>query len=144
MATANFGTPHYNLPLVAVGITDDESQNEIAFWEMENNIKEINKELTYMEVVAESGYYQGAMYDLKDTCDYIDVEGGDLDTLDDYDANYFFGDTADNVRKDYKDDLEKVKAFLKDQVENWGAIELVRVAQFSNGETIYKQVEQVA
>ena len=137
MATANFGKPNFDLPLIAVGMTDDEEQNQIEFWEMENSIEDINSQLTYLEVFAESGYYQGAMYNCREKYDYIDFE--DVADLDDEDANYFFGDTAEQVKKDFADDMNKVQQFLKDRKEN-GALELIKTAQFSNGEALYKAV----
>lgn len=31
MATANFGTPNFDLPLIAIGMSDDEDQNDWAY-----------------------------------------------------------------------------------------------------------------
>lgn len=144
MATSNFGTTNFNLPLIAFAMSGseeiEEAEADFTCEEAEHMVKELNKELTYMEVFIEGGYYEGAMFNAKDTCGYLDIEGGDLETLDDEDAKYFYGDTAEAVKEDYKKDLEKINEFLKDYKENWGGLELQRVAQFSNGETFYKAI----
>ena len=80
MSTANFGTPNFNLPLIAIGMGDDEDQNYWAYEDAEADLKLLNNELGYFTVYLESGYYQGAMYNVKQTNDYIDY-----DQIDDYD-----------------------------------------------------------
>lgn len=137
MATANFGTPKYELPIIAIGMGDDEDQNYWVFEDAEEDLKLLNNELGYFEVYLESGYYQGAMYNVKETNDYIDYD--DIDNYDNYDIEYYFGDTKDNVKKGIAKELEKIKKYLEDKKEE-GALELIKVAQFSNGEAMYKAV----
>ncbi len=137
MSTANFGTPNYELPIIAIGMGDDEEQNYWVFEDAEEDLKLLNNELGYFEVYLESGYYQGAMYNVKETNDYIDYD--DIDNYDNYDIEYYFDDTKDNVKKGIAKELEKIRKYLEDKKEE-GALELIKVAQFSNGEAMYKAV----
>lgn len=137
MSTANFGTPNYELPIIAIGMSDDEDQNYWEFEDTEVELKEFNNGLDYFEVYLESGYYQGAMYNVRETNDYIDYD--DIDSYDNYDIEYYFGDSKDNVKKGITKELEKIKKYLEEKKED-GALELIKVAQFSNGEAIYKAV----
>lgn len=137
MSTPNFGTPNYELPIIAIGMGDDEDENYWVFEDAEEDLKLLNNELGYFEVYLESGYYQGAMYNVKETNDYIDYD--DIDNYDNYDIEYYFGDTKDNVKKGIKEELEKIKKYLEEKKEE-GALELIKVAQFSNGEAMYKAV----
>lgn len=137
MATANFGTPNFELPIIAIGMSDDDDQN---YWEVEDTeveLKELNNGLDYFEVYLESGYYEGAMFNIKETNDYIDYK--QIDDYDDYDMDYYFGDTKDNVKKGIVKELEKIKKYLAEKKE-CGALELIKVAQFSNGEAFYKAI----
>lgn len=137
MATANFGTPNFDLPLIAIGMSDDEDQNDWAYEDAESDLKELNNGLDYFEVYLESGYYQGAMYNVKETNDYIDYD--QIDDFDDEDIDYYFGDTKANVKKEIAQELEKIKKFLAEKKDE-GALELIKVAQFSNGEAFYKAI----
>ena len=137
MATANFGTPNFELPIIAIGMHDDEDQNYWEFEDTEAELKEFNNGLDYFEVYLESGYYQGAMYNVKQTNDYIDYD--QIDDFDDEDMDYYFGDTKDNVKKGIAQELEKIKKFLAEKKDE-GALELIKVAQFSNGEAFYKAI----
>lgn len=137
MATANFGTPNFELPIIAVGMGEDEEQNYWAYEDAEEELKLLNNELGYFTVFLESGYYEGAMYNAKMTNDYIDYE--QIGELNDEDAEYYFGDTKDNVKKGVEQELEKIRKFLAEKKEE-GALELIKVAQFSNGEAVYKAI----
>lgn len=137
MATANFGTPNFDLPLIAIGMSDDEDQNYWAYEDAEAELKEFNNGLDYFEVYLESGYYQGAMYNVKEANDYIDYD--QIDGFDDEDIDYYFGDTKANVKKGIAQELEKIKKFLAEKKDE-GALELIKVAQFSNGEAFYKAI----
>lgn len=137
MSTANFGTPNFNLPLIAIGMGDDEDQNYWAYEDAEADLKLLNNELGYFTVYLESGYYQGAMYNVKQTNDYIDYD--QIDDFDDDDINYYFGDTKANVKKRIAQELDKIKKFLAEKKDE-GALELIKVAQFSNGEALYKAI----
>lgn len=137
MSTANFGTPNFNLPLIAIGMGDDEDQNYWAYEDAEADLKLLNNELGYFTVYLESGYYQGAMYNVKQTNDYIDYD--QIDDFDDDDIDYYFGDTKANVKKGIAQELDKIKKFLAEKKDE-GALELIKVAQFSNGEALYKAI----
>lgn len=137
MSTANFGTPNFNLPLIAIGMGDDEDQNYWAYEDAEADLKLLNNELGYFTVYLESGYYQGAMYNVKQTNDYIDYD--QIDDFDDEDMDYYFGDTKANVKKGIAQELDKIKKFLAEKKDE-GALELIKVAQFSNGEAFYKAI----
>lgn len=137
MSTANFGTPNFNLPLIAIGMGDDEDQNYWAYEDAEAELKLLNNELEYFTVYLESGYYQGAMYNVKQTNDYIDYD--QIDDFDDEDMDYYFGDTKANVKKGIAQELDKIKKFLAEKKDE-GALELIKVAQFSNGEAFYKAI----
>ena len=137
MATANFGTPNFELPIIAIGMGEDEDQNYWAYEDAEEELKALNNELGYFTIFLESGYYQGAMYNAKQTNDYIDYE--DIDDYSNEDIEYYFGDTKASVKKGIREELEKIKKFLEEKKEE-GALELIKVAQFSNGEAIYKAI----
>lgn len=137
MSAPNFGTPNFNLPLIAIGMGDDEDQNYWAYEDAEADLKLLNNELGYFTVYLESGYYQGAMYNVKQTNDYIDYD--QIDDYDDEDMDYYFGDTKANVKKGITQELDKIKKFLAEKKDE-GALELIKVAQFSNGEAFYKAI----
>lgn len=137
MSAPNFGTPNFNLPLIAIGMGDDEDQNYWAYEDAEADLKLLNNELGYFTVYLESGYYQGAMYNVKQTNDYIDYD--QIDDFDDEDMDYYFGDTKANVKKGITQELDKIKKFLAEKKDE-GALELIKVAQFSNGEAFYKAI----
>ena len=148
MATSNFGTPKFGLPLVAVGDIRDEDgevledESNWNYISIEHEVAEFNKETVYLELEVKSGYYEGCWFDIKETNDYWDYE--QLDELTDEDADYFFGDTAEQVRKDYAEDMKKIRAELKKLVDEWGALELGVAYRFSNGETGYNVVKESA
>lgn len=131
MSTANFGTPRYDLPLIVSD--DDEYKYENAQWLIER----INGKLSHFDIVIEGGYYEGFMFNVEQRDGYIDYE--DIPTLTDEDAKYFYGDSAKNIKNEFKKDMQAIKKFLKD-LKDEGYLELIKVAQFSNGEAIYKEV----
>lgn len=133
MATANFGTPNYDLPIIVGDVEDS-----LDYFAAEPYIEEINDELKHFEVVAEAGYYEGFMLNAKQTDDYWDVE--DIATITDDDAEYFYGDTAENIKHEFAEDMKKIKAFFE-RMKQGGMFELNKVAQFSNGEAVYKRVK---
>ena len=144
MATSNFGTPKFGLPLVADGVESNYNAEDGGYSEFDwlyderaEDIKEFNKDKKYFEIEIKAGYYDGWYYDAKELQDYWAFE--DIDELTDEDAEYFFGDTAGNVKKEMTEELDAIKKKLDELVEN-GAIKLERVATFSNGETYYKKV----
>ena len=136
MATANFGRPNLDLPLMVGGMSECEEQNEMEYEDAKYIVEETNKELHYFEMELEAGYYEGFMFNVKED-DYLDYD--DIGELTDDDAMYYYGDTADNVRKDMADELEKIKKVLQEWKEN-GGLELIKVAQFPNGEAMYKSI----
>lgn len=157
MSTCNFGTPNFGLPLICGGLDYDEKRkayeeaegeeyNEDMFndevqWEIEeieNELKEFNKNLKYFAVYLEGGYYMGYYFNARLTQDYWDFDN--LDELDDEDAEYYFGDTADEVRKGHEQELNKIREYFKELKER-GFYELALRGVFSNGEGVYERVK---
>ena len=142
MATANFGTMKYDMPLIVGGFYDENDPD----WEWNNHeevecIKEdladFNDTLKHFEVGIESGYYDGYQFTVEQSDEYWDYE--DLPTMTDDDADYYYGDTVENIRKEFEQDLKNIKEYLYNLKAN-GFKELIKVAQFSNGEAMYKEV----
>ena len=143
MATSNFGIPKFGLPLVADGVESNYNAEDAEYSEFDwlyderaEEIKEFNKDKKYLEIEMKAGYYEGWYYDVKELQDYWAFE--DIDELTDEDAEYFFGDDAETVKKAMRAEFEAIKKKLEELAEN-GATKLERVATFSNGETIYKK-----
>ena len=142
MATANFGTMKYDMPLIVGGFYDENDPDcEWQSYEEVKCIKEdladFNDTLKHFEVGIESGYYDGFQFTVKQTDEYWDYE--DLPTMTDDDADYYYGDTVENIRKEFEQDLKNIKEYLYNLKDN-GFKELIKVAQFSNGEAMYKEV----
>ena len=142
MATANFGTMKYDMPLIVGGFYDENDPD----WEWHNyeevecikeDLADFNDTLKHFEVGIESGYYDGFQFTVEQTDEYWDYE--DLPTMTDDDADYYYGDTVENIRKEFEQDLKNIKEYLYNLKAN-GFKELVKVAQFSNGEAMYKEV----
>lgn len=142
MATANFGTMKYDMPLIVGGFYDENDPD----WEWHNveevecikeDLADFNDTLKHFEVGIESGYYDGYQFTVEQTDDYWDYE--DLPTMTDDDADYYYGDTVENIRKEFEQDLKNIKEYLYNLKAN-GFKELIKVAQFSNGEAMYKEV----
>ena len=142
MATANFGTMKYDMPLIVGGFYDEDDPDcEWQSYEEVKCIKEdladFNDTLKHFEVGIESGYYDGFQFTVEQTDEYWDYE--DLPTMTDDDADYYYGDTVENIRKEFEQDLKNIKEYLYSLKAN-GFKELIKVTQFSNGEAMYKEV----
>ena len=142
MATANFGTMKYDMPLIVGGFYDENDPE----WEwhsyeevecIKEDLADFNDTLKHFEVGIESGYYDGFQFTVEQTDEYWDYE--DLPTMTDDDADYYYGDTVENIRKEFEQDLKNIKEYLYNLKSN-GFKELIKVAQFSNGEARYKEV----
>lgn len=142
MATANFGTMKYDMPLIVGGFYDEndpdcEWQSYEEFECIKKDLADFNDTLKHFEVGIEPGYYDGFQFTVEQTDEYCDYE--DLPTMTDDDADYYYGDTVENIRKEFEQDLKNIKEYLYDLKAN-GFMELIKVAQFSNGEAMYKEV----
>ena len=142
MATANFGTMKYDMPLIVGGFYGEDDPD----WEWHNygevecikeDLADFNDTLKHFEVGIESGYYDGFQFTVEQSDEYWDYE--DLPTMTDDDADYYYGDTVENIRKEFEQDLKNIKEYLYNLKAN-GFKELIKVAQFSNGEAMYKEV----
>lgn len=142
MATANFGTMKYDMPLIVGGFRDENDPD----WEWHNceevecikeDLADFNDTLKHFEVGIESGYYDGFQFTVEQTDEHWDYE--DLPTMTDDDADYYYGDTVENIRNEFEQDLKNIKEYLYNLKAN-GFKELIKVAQFSNGEAMYKEV----
>ena len=142
MATCNFGTMKYDMPLIVGGFYDENDPD----WEWHNyeevecikeDLADFNDTLKHFEVGIEAGYYDGYQFTVKQSDEYWDYE--DLPTMTDDDADYYYGDTAENIRKEFEQDLKNIKNYLYELKAN-DFMELAKVAQFSNGEAFYKEV----
>ena len=142
MSTANFGTMKYDMPLIVGGFYDEndpdwewQSYEEIKY--IKEDLADFNDTLKHFEVGIESGYYDGYQFTVEQTDEYWDYE--DLPTMTDDDADYYYGDTVENIRNEFEQDLKNIKEYLYNLKDN-GFKELIKVAQFSNGEAMYKEV----
>ena len=142
MATANFETMKYDMPLIVGGFYDEngpdcewQSYEEVKY--IEEDLADFNDTLKHFEVGIESGYYDGFQFTVEQTDEYWDYE--DLPTMTDDDADYYYGDTVENIRNEFEQDLKNIKEYLYNLKAN-GFMELAKVAQFSNGEAMYKEV----
>ena len=142
MATANFRTMKYDMPLIVGGFYDENDPD--CEWQSYEEVKCIKKDLSdfndtlkHFEVGIEDGYYDGFQFTVEQTDEYWDYE--DLPTMTDDDADYYYGDTVENIRKEFEQDLKNIKEYLYNLKAN-GFMELIKVEQFSNGEAMYKEV----
>ena len=142
MATANFETMKYDMPLIVGGFYDENDPD----WEWHNyeevecikkDLADFNDTLKHFELGIESGYYDGYQFTVEQSDEYWDYE--DLPTMTDDDADYYYGDTVENIRKEFEQDLKNIKEYLYNLKAN-GFKELIKVAQFNNGEAMYKEV----
>ena len=142
MATANFETMKYDMPLIVGGFYDENAPD----WEWQSyedakcikeDLADFNDTLKHFEVGIEAGYYDGYQFTVEQTDEYWDYE--DLPTMTDDDADYYYGDTVENIRNEFEQDLKNIKEYLYNLKAN-GFKELIKVAQFSNGEAMYKEV----
>lgn len=142
MATCNFGTMKYDMPLIVGGFYDENDPD----WEWHNyeevecikeDLADFNDTLKHFELGIEAGYYDGYQFTVKQSDEYWDYE--DLPTMTDDDADYYYGDTVENIRKEFEQDLKNIKEYLYNLKAN-GFMELAKVAQFNNGEAFYKEV----
>ena len=142
MATCNFETMKYDMPLIVGGFYDENDPD----WEWHNyeevecikeDLADFNDTLKHFELGIEAGYYDGYQFTVKQTDEYWDYE--DIPTMTDDDADYYYGDTVENIRKEFEQDLKNIKEYLYNLKAN-GFMELAKVAQFSNGEAFYKEV----
>ena len=136
MSCPNFDTSKlndYKLPLV---VSDD----GFAYEDTIESINEFNKNTRFFEIVLESGYYVGIQANIREVGGglYLPIE--DSERISDEDANYFYGDTAENIKKELHNELAKIKDFLMGLKEQ-GWQELTQVCVFSNGEAIYEEVK---
>lgn len=158
MSTPNFTTPNYNLPLICGGMnyndmkqkyeeeTGEEYTEDMFYFDSEIIVKNIqeqiddfNNPLRHFEVVIEPGYYGGFSLNVTQIKDYWDYE--EIDDLTDDDSEYFWGDDAETIKKEFKDEMRKIEKFFRNMKNNNDMIELIKVAQFSNGEAVYKEVK---
>ena len=142
MATCNFGTMKYDMPLIVGGFYDGNDPD----WEWHNyeevecikeDLADFNDTLKHFELGIEAGYCDGYQFTVKQSDEYWDYE--DLADMTDDDADYYYGDTVENIRKEFEQDLKNIKEYLYNLKAN-GFMELAKVAQFSNGEALYKEV----
>lgn len=142
MATCNFGTMKYDMPLIVGGFYDENDPD----WEWHNyeevecikeDLADFNDTLKHFELGIEAGYYDGYQFTVKQTDEYWDYE--DLADMTDEDADYYYGDTVENIRKEFEQDLKNIKEYLYNLKAN-GFMKLAKVAQFGNGEALYKEV----
>lgn len=145
MATANFGTPNFGLPLIVGGLDNyDEDGNYdecLADWdarESEHQVEEFNTGLDHFEVYLEPGYYNGYYYNVKQTNDYLAYD--EMASWEEEDAEEFYGASIDGLKNEMREEMAKIKQFLAN-LKKEGKIELIKVAQFSNGEAMYKEVK---
>ena len=140
MSTANFTTPKYDMPLIVGGMHEDDLQDEYDYEQAIDMVNGFNQETEFFEIEIEGGYYQGFMFNVKDMQGYWSYE--EIDELTDDDAEYFFGmgETAGSIKQRMTNELDRVREFLTD-LKHEGFMELIKVAQFSNGEAVYKEVK---
>lgn len=136
MSCPNFDTSKlndYKLPLV---VSDD----GFAYEDTIESIKEFNKNTRFFEIVLESGYYVGIQANIREVENGVYHSIEDLEHISDEDADYFYGDTAENIKKELHNELAKIKDFLMGLKEQ-GWQELTQVCIFSNGEAVYEEVK---
>ena len=165
MATNNFETMNFDMPLIAYGMGVDYEERKKE-WEEENggeygeynddlyvsdidfqsewveeDIKEFNNRHRFFEVEQKSGYYQGIQFQVNFVDKYLDYDMIMADKeFTDEDADYYYGETAEDIRKRVEEEKQECREFIMNMKNLQGAVELYKYAQFSNGEAIYKEV----
>lgn len=160
MATANFAPMNFDMPLIAGGIGDDyeerkkewEEVNDTEYSEdlynedmqfvaeeAEEDLKDFNAGLDHFKITIEPGYYQGWQWQVEWQDEYLDYDQIFADDFTDEDADYYYNETAEEVRAEVKKEEAKVRHYLE-ELKKMGFTELYKYAQFSNGEAIYERV----
>lgn len=167
MATSNFSTMNYDLPLIVFGMgvdyeerkkeweeenggeygeyNDDLYESDIEYQSecVEEDLKEFNNKHRFFEIEQRAGYYQGIQLQVNFVDKYWDYETiMDDKNFTDEEADYYYGETAEEVREAVKKELEEVREYLLNCKKSMGFLELYKYAQFSNGEAIYKEVKE--
>lgn len=141
MATNNFEPMNFDMPLIVGGISDDQEDYTFEVESLIDDLKEENKELQFFNLEIKDGYYQGWQWQVEWADKYLDYDQiTDPEQFSDYDADYYYGDTAENIREQVEVEKNKCLAYLEALKEN-GYTELYKVGQFSNGEAVYKEVK---
>lgn len=162
MATNNFESMNFDMPLVAYGMgvdyeerkkdyeedfgeeyTEDIYYSDIDFQseDVQNDIDEFNDKHRFFEVEQKNGYYQGIQFQVNFIDKYLDYDMiMDDKEFTDEDADYYYGDTAENIRKQVEKEKQDCYDFIMSMKNLQGAVELYKYAQFSNGEAIYREV----
>ena len=133
MSTPNFNTPNWNLPTLVM-----ENDDELDYLYLKGVVEDANSKLKYFEITIDPGYYSSCSLNAKFSSEYYSYE--DALELDNYDAEYYFGLNAKDLKKELKAEFNSLEKTMRDIAEDCGLIEIRRVAVFSNGEALYEKV----
>ena len=161
MATNNFESMNFDMPMIVGGIGEDFEQRKKDFEEANDgeytqemynedvnlecdceyeDIKEYNMDKQFVELDIVGGYYDGFQWQVKWIDKYLDYEQIMADDFTEEDSDYYYGDSLENVRAKIQDELKQAREYLEG-LKDRGYIEIYKYAQFSNGEAVYKKVE---
>lgn len=157
MATCNFETMHFDMPLVCGGLDYDERKQvreqedgeeytyedydadlQFEIEDCEAELERLNKDLEFFKVEMKSGYYEGWQWQVEWDNSYDYETAMDMDDKDE--TIYWYDYTPSELRKAIKAELKVIKNYLMRLVKDYGYLNLYKYAQFDNGEAIYKRV----
>ena len=151
MSTGNFkNTNNFGLGILAAIPEGEERDDEFFYEGIESGVKTLNDKLAFLELKAESGYYEGVQYiigyenyegflDADDIQEILNLDFRKPENKDrlEYQTGY---DSAFYFRKAIKKDLQAIKKFLGNSKQRGILDRFGVVACFSNGETIYTKI----
>lgn len=116
----------------------EEREDEWEYYDLAHDImhdlEELNNGLTFFEVKALSGYYEGLQL-------YVEhLHYDDIKEIDNDDAHYFFDCCRSVCLRKYRSEYNRLLKILKQFAEEHCMIQLAVSARFSNGETWYSKV----
>lgn len=134
MATANFKTMEYGMPLVVGGteyFEDIKAAEELA--------ENFTENLKYHDITVVGGYYSGFQFYVEEKySNKFDLDKQSIYCIDNYDAHYYFDVCKSVAIREADREKRKIRKWLE-SLENHGYEIIVCIGRFSNGEAIYEK-----
>ena len=123
--------------LEGVEVTYDEDGDRMECEAVESEMARANADFTFHEITLESGYFTGVQFFVEEKFNGYDK----LDDMDNEEAKYYYGMCRSKMLRAYNAEVRKVQKAMAKIAEGYGFKELIKIAQFSNGEAIYERVD---
>lgn len=127
--------PECGEDLSIVDETPDEIADEDTYRNMQAAADNINRDLEFLKVEVEGGYYFGLQFYVKD-------EQGSPVHYDDEYCGWNFGKSREEAIAAYGKEVQLVRDWLIEKRDELGLDELKCAGRFSNGEAVYERIER--